>query len=73
MSTSWKPEVQTDSTGAWYGNALRFATEEEALANVKNLASRWFAVRDYRASPSDDPVNYAWINGALVSVETEAA
>jgi hypothetical protein len=73
MSRSWKPEVQTDSTGAWYGNALRFATEEEAIANVKNLASRWFLVHAYRASPSDDPVNFAWVDGALVSVEKEAA
>ena len=31
---SWAPEVQTDSTGKWYGNALRFATESEAYASV---------------------------------------
>jgi hypothetical protein len=57
---SWKPEVQTDSTGQWYGNALRFATKLEAMANVANLSMRWFAVKDTRAVESDDPVNYRW-------------
>jgi hypothetical protein len=31
---SFKPEVQTDDTCKWYGNALRFATREEAEAQV---------------------------------------
>lgn len=60
---SWKPEVQTDSTGQWYPNGLRFATEAEALANVKDLQARWFAVTAIRVSESDDPVNYRWVNG----------
>lgn len=71
---SWKPEVQTDNTGAWYGNGLRFATEQEAYDNARALADRWFAVRAFRAAPSDDPVNYAWIDGGLVDVsKAEAA
>lgn len=65
---SWKPEVIVDGSGKWYGNALRFATKEEAEANVQNLASRWFSVRDTRVVASDDPVNYKWENGALVAV-----
>jgi hypothetical protein len=32
---SFKPEVQTDSTGKWYGNALRFGTREEAEARSR--------------------------------------
>lgn len=60
MAKSWKPEVIADSTGKWYGNALRFATAEEAIANVCNLASRWTSVRDVRVMESDDPVNYRW-------------
>ena len=67
---SFKPQVQTDSSGNWYDNALRFATREEAEANASNLADRWFLVTDYRAVESEDPVNYAWIDGRLVSVET---
>lgn len=57
---SWKPEVQTDSTGKWYGNALRFATKEEAEKNVQDLAWRWMLVRDTRVVECNDPVNYRW-------------
>jgi hypothetical protein len=32
---SFKPEVIADSSGKFCGNALRFATREEAEANVK--------------------------------------
>jgi hypothetical protein len=52
---SWKPEVYT---GTWNGNALRFATKEEAEASGKELLSRWFVPTDSRAVESDDPVNY---------------
>ena len=55
---SWKPEVQTDSTGKWYTNALRFATEEEARISAEDLMSRWMLVQACRAAESDDPVNY---------------
>jgi hypothetical protein len=57
---SFKPEVQTDRSGKWYGNQLRFATREEAEAQVVNLAIRWFAVRETRVVECDDPVNYRW-------------
>jgi len=66
---SYKPEVQTDASGNWYGNALRFATREEAEQNVADLMSRWLAVRETRVVESDDPVNYRWVNGAPVRVE----
>ena len=55
---SFKPEVIADSSGKWSGNALRFATHEEAEANVQDLMMRWFAVRDTRVVECDDPVNY---------------
>ena len=32
---SFKPEVIADSSSKWSGNALRFATREEAEANVE--------------------------------------
>jgi hypothetical protein len=38
--SSYAPQVQTDSSGKWYGNALRFATEQEAQANVNDLFMR---------------------------------
>ena len=68
---AWKPEVQTDNTGAWYGNALRFETKQEALHNVQDLAWRWLVVRDYRVVECDDVPNYRWDDVAgLVPLET---
>ena len=67
---SYKPEVQTDSTGRWYDNALRFATEQEAYESARDLAARWFLVLSYRATKSDEPVNYKYINGKLEQAES---
>lgn len=65
---SFKPEVIADDSGKWYGNALAFATREEAEANVKDLEARWMMVRDTRVVESDQPVNYRWVNGKLEAV-----
>jgi hypothetical protein len=64
---SFKPEVIADTSGKWCGNALRFATREEAEANVRDLMMRWFAVRETRVVESDDPVNYRYVDGRLES------
>ena len=69
---SFKPEVIADASGKWSGNALRFATREEAEANVRDLMMRWFAVRETRIVESDDPVNYRYVNGRLESLTSEA-
>jgi hypothetical protein len=66
---SWKPEVIADSSGTWTGNALRFATREEAEANVRDLMMRWLLVREVRVVESTDPVNYAWTAQGLKAVE----
>jgi hypothetical protein len=63
---SWAPQVIADGSGKWCGNALRFATREEAEANVKDLAYRWAMVMDYRVVETDDPVNYRYHNGKLI-------
>lgn len=69
--SSWKPEVVADSSGQFFGNALRFATREEAEAQVRDLAGRWMLVTDTRVVESDDPVNYRYVGHELVRVETE--
>ncbi len=58
---SWAPQATTDS-GQWVGNALRFATKEEAETYLAELA----LVRSTRVVESSDPVNYRWENGRLV-------
>ena len=67
---SWKPEVLV---GNWASNGLRFATEEEARDNARDLFKRWTLCQDYRAAPSDDEVNYRWENGQLIDVRIEQA
>jgi hypothetical protein len=66
---SWKPEVIADSSGQWCGNGLRFATQAEAESNALDLAMRWFAVSDTRATESIDPVNYSYIDHTLEPVK----
>jgi hypothetical protein len=68
MFQSWKPVVQTDNTGKWYGNALRFATQEEAQASARDLAMRWMLVRAHSAMPDEAPPNYRYTNGQLESL-----
>lgn len=66
---SYAPEVIADNSGAWTGNSCRFATEAEALAHVKDLASRWILVRETRVVKSDDPVNYQWTDNGSKSIK----
>lgn len=69
QSTSWKPAVKVIGESGWSYNGLRFATEAEALANARDLMSRWMLVEEAQAHPSDDPVNYSYTTGKLVAVE----
>jgi len=67
MAVSWKPQVQVKGEGdKWHDNALRFATKEEAAANAADLYSRWTLTTAHRAAESEDPVNYAWVDGKAV-------
>jgi len=70
---SWASEVIADSTGKWYRNALRFATEAEALASANELASRWYMVRATRAAPAIERPNYRFIDGRNVRLENDAS
>lgn len=65
---SYAPEVTTGSDPKFYGNALRFATREEAEGNVKDLERRWMLVTGTRVVESNEPVNYRWVNGQLEAV-----
>jgi hypothetical protein len=55
---SFKIEVIADGSGKWCGNALRFATEEEAQRSAESLQDRWMLVREIRVVESDDTPNY---------------
>jgi hypothetical protein len=64
---SYKPEVLVD--GKWSTNALRFATAEEAFGSMMLLRMRWWVPTDGRATESEDPVNYRFINNQNVPIE----
>jgi hypothetical protein len=66
---SYKPEVIADSSGQWTGNALRFATEGEAITYARDLMRRWTLVSDIRVVPSDDPVNQQITDGVMSEVK----
>lgn len=71
---SWKPEVQADESGKWYGNSLRFATREEAEKDVRALAGRWTLVVGTRVVESTDPVTYRWDDAlGLLPIEEKAS
>jgi hypothetical protein len=61
---SWAPQAITDSR-QWAGNALRFATKEEAETYLAELS----VVRNTRVVESVDPVNYRWEKGQPVPHE----
>jgi hypothetical protein len=65
---SWAPQVIADASGKWCGNALRFATREEAEANVRDLSYRWAMVMDTRVVETTDPVNYRFVEGKLIDL-----
>lgn len=64
---SWKPEVEVNDQ--WARNALVFATEAEAAESARELFGRWILATGYRAVEVDEPVNYALVDGQLISVK----
>lgn len=54
---SWKIEVQLiDEEHRWYGNAMRFATKEEAERSAKMLMNNWTQVEKWQVSECNDEV-----------------
>ena len=64
---SFRPMVLVQ--GEWSGNALRFATREEAEANAADLFQRWLLCEGHRVEESTDPVNYRWVDGKLERID----
>lgn len=67
---SFKGQIRT-SQDDWTDNQVRLATWDEANAYIRDLMYRWTQVTETRVIESDDPVNYAWKNGELVSAPSE--
>ena len=70
---SFKPEVKTGTDPKYYGNALVFATYDEAYNNARDLMDRWTLVVDCRAVPSEEPAKHTYIDGVLGYIDKPAA
>jgi hypothetical protein len=68
---SYIVEVQTDNTGQWYSNYLRFPTSDEATDYGHDLSRRWLAVKDWRVSEIHEPANYNYTQGQIVPYRKE--
>ncbi len=55
---SYKPEFKVQ--GAWYDNAQRFATRDEAEASAQARFMVWTMPEACRATASTDPPTYRW-------------
>jgi len=64
---NWRPMVNV-SGREWCGNALVFATRDEAEANARALMDRWYVVTETRADETSNPVNYRWVDGTILPV-----
>ncbi len=67
-SGSWKVQIATAEDPDWVDNGIRLATKEQAVMYACDLASRWTALVESRITESEDPVNYTYENGRLVSI-----
>jgi hypothetical protein len=63
---SFKPQVFVDNE--WAGNALAFATKEEAETSAKDLFSRWMLCQDWRVVESNEAVNYQIVDNVMSAV-----
>jgi len=59
----FKLGVKTEGDTNWVSNALCFATEKEAEEYGKDLFSRWMAMKETKVLPSDEPINYQFVDG----------
>jgi hypothetical protein len=60
---SYKLGVKTPGDTEFVSNALCFETEREAEEYGIDLFSRWMVVKETQVIPSNEPVNYRFING----------
>jgi hypothetical protein len=55
---SFRPMVRTGSDPVFYGNALRFATREEAQRSADDLMARWTLVVETAVHATNDRVTH---------------
>ena len=69
--SNYRPEISTDGGKSFGQNAQVFATKEEAETMARDIFSRWMLATDYRATETEDPVNYRLIDNKLEPVASK--
>lgn len=67
---SYKCEVRTVGETSYCSNGLRFETEQECQDYGYDLWSHWFGADSFRVAVSEDAVNYRFIGGKDVRIES---
>ena len=57
MPISFKVGCKTAEDKNWAYNALRFATQDQAVEYGKDLYRRWTLLREWEVHPSDEEPN----------------
>ncbi len=65
---SYKTEMYVQ--GEWVANGCRYATKDEAEQAGAELIRRWTQPSDYRATESEDAVNYEFKDGYPQSIKS---
>ena len=65
---AWTYEVKVANDEKWYGNAMRFATENEARIAGLNKYTVWTMCIDYRVIEAEGKVNWEMRNDTLSEV-----
>ena len=69
---SYRAEFSTDKGRTFASNALRFATQAEAISYTRDLYARWMAVTDCQVVGTMDAVTYRYVPGLGAVAITEA-
>lgn len=70
MTVSYKPQFKVFGDPKFYSNGIAFATHAEAEENAREKYNSWTSAEEYRVVESDEPVNYAMVEGQLTPVKT---
>jgi hypothetical protein len=65
----WKVEFIVGNDDKWYGNAMVYATREEALSAGGRKADHWTAVNHWRVTPCPAKVNEETLNEVMIAVK----
>ena len=61
---AFKYEIQTIGDPKFYGNAVVFATDDEAHQAGRAKVRAWTMAEQYRVVETNETPNYQWVDGS---------